>query len=84
MHYNINFLDGFLRIFGACIFAAICGWQGWWFGVFAVYPLVTAMGGWDPIYDVIGYTSRQNFEDASVEEKEAHIRELNTKQSAAA
>lgn len=80
MHYNINILDGILRIFGACIFGAICGWQGWWFGVFAVYPIITGLGGWDPLYDLFKISTRQDFEDASVEEKQGHV--LDMKESA--
>jgi len=76
MHYNLNILDSALRIFGGCIFAAICGWQGWWIGVFALYPIVTAMGGWDPLYDYFKFTTRRDFEDASEEEKEAHILDM--------
>lgn len=76
MHYNINFLDGILRIFGACIFGAICGWQGWWIGVFAVYPIVTALGGWDPIYDVFKISTRKEFVDAPEAEKQGQVFEM--------
>jgi hypothetical protein len=76
MHYNINILDGTLRIFGACIFGAICGWQGWWIGVLAVYPIVTSLGGWDPIYDLFGFSTRKDFGDSPEDEKHGDIVKL--------
>lgn len=56
-HNNLSWLDGILRIMGAAIFGAICGINGWYIGVLAVYPLVTGLGGWCPLYAAMGVST---------------------------
>jgi aromatic ring-cleaving dioxygenase len=66
-HTNMSWLDGALRIIVATIFAAICGLYGWYIGVLAVYPIATGMGGWCPLYEVMGFSTSLGNPEAQAE-----------------
>ena len=60
MKPNMNFLDTILRVMIGPIFGAICGVMGWWIGVLTIYPIVTALTAWDPIYELLGYYTTEH------------------------
>ena len=79
METNLSILDTILRIFIACLWAGIFGALGSFIGVFAVYFLVTGLSGWDPLYQSMGWNTRQpDSEDHHVpsekQEKKAPVR----------
>ncbi len=57
MKTNISIYDSAIRLFIAIIFGGICGAFGWAIGVLAVYPVVTALTAFDPIYKLLGYST---------------------------
>lgn len=69
MKANISIGECIIRIVGGMIFAAIFGgfftnWVGL-FGLLAIYPIVTGLGGWDPIF---GALKKYTNEDSPYEE----------------
>jgi hypothetical protein len=69
MKANISIGECIIRIVGGMIFAGIFGglFTGYvaLIGVLAIYPIVTGLGGWDPIFGAIKkYTN----EDSPYEE----------------
>jgi hypothetical protein len=65
MKANISIGEGIIRIILGMIFAAIMGsvFTGYiaLLGVLAIYPIVTGLGNWDPIYALKGkYTNEVN------------------------
>lgn len=59
METNLSIFDTILRIFITCLWAGIFGALGSFVGVFAVYFLVTGLAGWDPVYQSMGWNTRQ-------------------------
>ena len=57
MKTNLSIYDSAIRIFVAIIFGGICGAFDLWIGVLAVYPVVTALTAYDPIYQLLGYST---------------------------
>jgi hypothetical protein len=58
--YNVGWHDRAIRIgIGLAIVAAIFIWQvdPRWLAVIALFPILTAVGGWCPIYEVLGMTT---------------------------
>jgi hypothetical protein len=57
MKANISIGECIIRIVGGMIFASIFGglFTGYiaLIGVLAIYPIVTGLGGWDPIFGAI-------------------------------
>ena len=65
MKANISIGEGIIRIIIGMIFAAIMGsvFTGYiaLLGILAIYPIVTGLGNWDPIYARMGkYTNEVN------------------------
>jgi hypothetical protein len=57
---NVGWHDRVTRIvIGLAIVAAIFLWQvdPRWLAVIALFPILTAIGGWCPIYEVLGMTT---------------------------
>lgn len=68
MKPNISIAETIIRIFVASIWAGIFGSMGSLIGVLAVYPIVTALAAWDPIYEMRGfYTTEYNPYDSHLE-----------------
>lgn len=69
MKSNISIGECILRIVGGMVFAGIFGglFTGYvaLIGVLAIYPIVTGLGGWDPIFGAIKkYTNEDSpYED---------------------
>lgn len=69
MKANISIGECIIRVFVGMVFAGLMG--GLFhnavalFGLLAIYPLVTGLGGWDPIYAMRGkYTNEDSpYED---------------------
>ncbi len=57
MESNVGIYDTILRICIGMIFAAVCGAFGWIIGVLALYPIVTGLAAFDPMYHYWGYTT---------------------------
>lgn len=57
MKTNLSIFDSILRLFIGMIFAAVCGAMGWIIGVLALYPIVTALTSFDPIYKNMGFST---------------------------
>jgi len=60
MKLNVGWHDRATRIvIGLAIVAAVFFWQvdPRWLAVIALYPLVTAIGGWCPVYEVLDLTT---------------------------
>lgn len=68
MKPNLSIYDTIIRIFVACIWGAIFGAFGNILGVLAVYPLVTALSAWDPVYQAKGWSTVTELEDHHHEE----------------
>jgi hypothetical protein len=64
MKANISIGECIIRIIGGVLFGAIVGslFTGYvaLLGVLAIYPLVTGLGGWDPIYAMMGKYSNED------------------------
>lgn len=65
MKANISIGEGIIRIILGMIFAAVMGslFTGYiaLLGVLAIYPIVTGLGNWDPIYAMKGkYSNEEN------------------------
>mgnify|MGYP003689955181 CR=1 FL=1 len=65
MKANISIAEGIIRIIIGMVFAAFMGsvFTGYvaLLGVLAIYPIVTGLGNWDPIYAMKGkYTNEEN------------------------
>jgi hypothetical protein len=71
MKSNISIGECIIRIVAGMIFAGVMvglttGWVAM-IGLLAIYPIVTGLGGWDPIFGALGkYTN----EDSPYEEEE--------------
>ncbi len=65
METNLSILDTIIRIFIGMVIGAVFGSMGWIIGVIAVYPIVTGLGGYDPIYHYLGYSTRTEHPDVS-------------------
>ncbi|MEM1000681.1 MAG: DUF2892 domain-containing protein [Bacteroidota bacterium] len=50
MHPNISFFDTIIRLFVGIIIGASFGAMNNAIGVLAIYPIVTALVAWDPMY----------------------------------
>lgn len=65
MKSNISIGECIIRIVVGMVFAALMGgfftnWVGL-FGLLAIYPLVTGLGGWDPIFGALKkYTNEES------------------------
>lgn len=57
MKTNLSIFDSILRIFIGMTFAAVCGAMGWIIGVLAIYPIVTGLTAFDPIYMNMGFST---------------------------
>lgn len=65
MKSNLSIFDSILRLFIGMVFAGICGAMGWIVGVLALYPIVTALTAYDPIYANMGFsTATEHAEDS--------------------
>jgi hypothetical protein len=71
MKANISMGECIIRIIAAVIFAAVMGsaFQGYiaLLGLLAIYPFVTGLGGWDPLYAMrLKYTNEDSpYEDSA-------------------
>lgn len=51
MKANLSIYESILRLFIGILWAGIFGgWLMSWVGILAIYPFVTSMSGWCPIY----------------------------------
>lgn len=57
MGTNISIFDTIIRIFIGMIFAGVFGAMGSIVAVLALYPIVTALTSFDPVYHWLGYTT---------------------------
>jgi|GEM_PF-1921451 hypothetical protein len=62
MKANISIYESIIRLFAGIVWAAIFGgWLTSWVGILAIYPIVTAMSGWCPLYTLWHkFTNEQN------------------------
>jgi hypothetical protein len=65
MKSNMSIGESIIRIVVGMIFAALFGglFSGYvaLIGVLAIYPIVTGLGGWDPIFGIMKkYTNEEN------------------------
>lgn len=70
--YNMSTLDGITRIFLTALWPAIfvsIGGPISWVGVIAVYFLVTGLGGYCPVYRMLGIST---LEDPEVNSHDIH------------
>ena len=65
METNLSIFDTVIRVCIAMIVGAVFGAMGWIIGVIAVYPLVTGLAGYDPIYHSLGYSTRTEHPEVS-------------------
>ena len=87
--YNMSTMDGIARIFLTGIWGAIFGAMGGYvafIGVFAVYFLVTGLGGYCPIYKMMGISTASdpeiNSHDTHGHGKEVHMTSNSMKSAA--
>lgn len=70
MKANISIGECIIRLVAGIIWAAIFGslFTGWvaLIGILAIYPIVTGLGGWDPIF---GAMKKYTNEDSPYEEE---------------
>lgn len=55
MKPNISFFDTILRVFIGATIGGIFGVLNNPIGILAVYPIVTALSAWDPVYYKMGW-----------------------------
>lgn len=61
MKPNISIFDTIIRLFIAALWAGIFGALGSFVAVLALYPFVTSLIAWDPVYKAMGkYTCDEN------------------------
>ncbi len=72
MKANISIGECIIRIVFGMVFAGVMGglFTGWiaMIGILAIYPIVTGLGGWDPIF---GAMKKYTNEDSPYEDHEA-------------
>jgi hypothetical protein len=60
MKTNVGTADRWVRIavgFGIIAIAVLGFVSPWWLGFVGIIPIVTAIGGWCPVYEFLGWES---------------------------
>ncbi len=65
MEPNLSIFDTILRIFVGMIIGGVFGAMGWMIGIIAVYPIVTGLTAFDPVYHYLGYSTRTEHPEVS-------------------
>lgn len=65
MEPNLSILDTIIRVFIGAVIGGIFGAMGWMIGIIAVYPIVTGLAAFDPIYHSMGFSTRTEHPDVS-------------------
>jgi Protein of unknown function (DUF2892) len=80
--YNMNILDGIIRMFIGSIIGAVFGAFGMWLGLIAPFFIVTGLGGYCPIYHLLGWSTVEDPETNAHHSEEAPSQSLNSKREA--
>ena len=79
--YNMSILDGILRMIIGSIIGGICGAYELWIGLTAPYFIVTGLGGYCPLYHLLGWSTLEDPETNAHHSEPLEAKTLNINQS---